>query len=1112
MKFKSIRNSFMLFACLTFSIPFGVFGQDVRQFVVQVTKSSESLTSLINRLEEEHKVKFAYDPEELSKVQVQQRYDKMTLPDILDEKGYRVSEKSGSFVISRKQSSASDQQAQRLLTGTVKDENGEALMGASVLIKGTGVSTNTDDNGNFVINAEAGDVLVVRFVGYEEIEHPVIQVGTQSIVLSKHDATLSEVVVVGYGTQRKASVIGAISTIKPEVLQSNQTRSITNSLAGQVAGVIAVQRSGEPGYDNSDFWIRGMNTFGANSSPLVLIDGVERSLNNISPEEIESFSILKDATATAVYGVRGANGVILVQTKKGRQGAPRITVKGDYGLSQPTKLPEFVGAAKYMEVINAANQLSNLGPLFDAQAIERTRIGYDPDLYPDVEWLDAVSTPFSGNGRLSLDVNGGTDRLKYSLVAAHFNETGMIAVDESQNYNSRLGLKKYNLRTNVDLDLTPSTKIVVGIGGYITERNAPGVGISTILSRAMDTPPNYHPVMYSNGQIPKVAARHNPWADATQTGFQRRYDSNLETQLNLIQDFGKLVPMLDGLKGSVLASFDAFNTHSQNRTKTPRTFYATGRNDEGELITTEVELGQEFLNYSRSSGGDRTIYFESRLNYNKLLNNVHNLDGLFLFNLRDYVDQDASNSQAAIPYRNLGIAGRSAYSYDDRYFAEFNFGYNGSENFKTGYRFGFFPSFALGWMPSNERFFESLRSTISQLKIRGSWGMVGNDRIVEDRRFAYLSTIASSSGYSFGYTNNFNYGTGWREGEFGVEDMTWETAEKLDIGLDLGLWNNTIHIQADWFTEKRNDIFMRRKTIPETAGYNLLPYANFGKVHNQGVEVEVLVNHRFTEDWTIAARGNFTYAKNKIIEYDEPENLKNSFRARTGRPLNQHFGMIAEGLYKFSDFEDEAKGILRSDLPVSQLGPVRAGDIKYKDLNNDGLITIDDETAIGKPYVPQIIVGFGINTKFKSFDMGFLFQGASNFTNMLHGATLVPGSGGGGTGNIYTNVDDRWTPENPSNNVFWPRLSSVESSNNMRYSTWWLVDASYLRLKNLEMGYTFPKRVQERVLMKNARVFLRGSNLLTFSYFKMWDPEIGSQNGLKYPLQRIVSGGIEITF
>lgn len=1088
---------------------FSVCAQQLNEVRVQIDKKEESLEEVINKLSERYELKFAYNPDDLTGIKLTAEDDNKTLLTLLQDKGFRLSERSGSIVIVklRKQKESN----QMRVTGSVKDEAGISLTGVTIINEQSNQSTTTDDNGNYVVVSEIGNQLSFNFVGYQPQTHIVTE-QNMNVVLQESNEHIDEVVVVGYGTQRKASVVGAISTIKPEVLQSNQTRSVSNSLAGQISGVIAVQRSGEPGYDDSDFWIRGINTFGANSAPLVLIDGVERSLNNISPEEIESFSVLKDATATAVYGVRGANGVILIQTKRGKQGKPTVTFKTDYGISTPTKLPEFVGAPKYMETINSANELSGLTPLYSPLDIERTAIGYDPDLYPDVNWIDAITRPFATNGRVSVDVNGGSERLQYSLVGAYFDEIGIITTDDRQNYNSQLGLKKYNLRSNVDLNLTSSTKIAMNIGGYITERRAPGVGISTIFSRAMDTPPNYHPVLYSNGQIPKVAARYNPWSDVTQRGYQLRFQSNLETQINITQDIGAIIPELEGLKGSILAAFDAFNTHSQNRTKVPFTYFATGRTEEGELITTNIEQGQEFLNYSRSSGGNRTMYLETRLNYNRTLNDIHHLDGLFLFNLRDFVAQDAGTSILALPYRNTGIAGRTAYSYADKYFAEFNFGYNGSENFKRGLRFGFFPSFALGWMPSNEEFFMGYLDVISKLKFRGSWGLVGNDQIINDRRFAYISTIEKSPGYAFGYNANFNYGTGWREGDFGVDNMTWETAEKINIGTEIGLFNDAVHIQADWFKEKRRDIFMQRKTIPETAGYNLMPYANFGKVDNKGFEVEVLVNKNFSENWFLSARGNFTYAKNTIVEYDEPQSLISTTRARTGQSMNQHYGLEVEGLYQFSDFEDVEKGVLKQGLATPMFGPVKPGDIKYKDLNKDGVIDSYDEAPIGKPYVPQVIVGFGINTRYKNVDLGFLFQGASDFTNMLQGSTLVPGSGGGGTGNIYANVDDRWDPENPSSNVIWPRLSATESANNMRNSTWWLVDASYLRLKNIEIGYSLREATQQKLRVKNARIFARGSNLLTFSYFKMWDPEIGSQNGLKYPLSKIVSAGIEITF
>lgn len=996
--------------------------------------------------------------------------------------------------------------------GNVTDMNSEPLIGATITVQGDSTyGVVTDVDGNYTINVDSRAVLQFSYIGFITQHQEVENRQVINVILQEDVGQLDEVVVVGYGNQRRESVIGAITTVSPSTLQVNQTRSLSNSLAGQVTGIIAVQRSGEPGYDDSDFWIRGINTFGANANPLVLIDGIERSMSNISPEEIESFSVLKDATATAVYGVRGANGVILIQTKKGKVGKARITLKADYGISNPTQLPKFLDAVKYMQISNEAMKLSGFAPIYSEEAIEKTRIGYDSDLYPNVNWLEAITKENTPTGRLSFDINGGSERLRYSLVGSFFSEKGMLVRDEKQNYNSDIKLNKYTIRSNVDLDLTASTNIAVSIGGYATDRTSPGWDIGEIFWTAMDTPPNAHPMIYSDGTLPKNAARRNPWVTTTQTGYRRGVQSNIESSVNLTQDFGKLWQPLKGLTGNVLASFDAYNWHNQDRTKIPRTYFATGRNDEGELILTLTDPGQEFLGYSRSSGGTRTLYFESRLNYSRYFNEIHHVDGLFLFNAKDRIIQDAANSILALPYRNTGIAGRTAYSYKDKYFTEFNFGYNGSENFQRGYRFGFFPSFALGWLVTNESFMNPVTPVLSKLKIRGSWGLVGNDQIVNNRRFAYISTIIQGEGYAFGYTDNFIYNTSWREGDFGVNNMTWETAEKMNLGVELGLWN-TINLSLDLFKEKRKDIFMQRKTIPETAGYNIMPYANFGKVNNMGFEADLVINQQLTEDWFLSARGNFTFARNKIIEFDETEALKNTTRAHTGHSINQYFGLIAEGLYKEEDFEPGIEGLLKEGIPIPKFGIVKPGDIKYKDINGDKVIDSFDETAIGKPSVPEIVYGFGFNTRYKNFDLGVLFQGTGNFNNMLYGAKLIPGSGGGASGNIYFNADDRWMPENPRQDVFWPRLSSTENKHNMRYSTWWLRDVSYLRLKNFEIGYTIPKAWQKKVALNNARLFLRGTNILTFSKFNMWDPEIGSQDGLKYPLQKIFTSGFEITY
>lgn len=1122
-KVASFWKKLFLFSCIFFTtIP--VFSQNQ---TVRIKGKDITIKSAFEQIEKQTGLTIAYDASALNVNQQIKREVKATkLNDVLNEvlKGTESEFvfQNKHVVIRAKKNTPTKENTQPTITnspkktsnitGKVFDVKGELLIGVRVLEVGTGNGVITDENGIYNISLSTDNpVLQFTYIGFNDKKVPVGKMSIMDVVLEDKVSELEEVVVVGYGEQKRASVIGAISSIKPEVLQTSQSRSITNNLAGQIAGIIAVQRNGEPGYDDSDFWIRGINTFGANANPLVLIDGIERSISNISPEEIESFSVLKDATATAVYGVRGANGVILIQTKRGKVGKPRVTIKADYGVSNPTQLPKFVDAAKYMEISNEAMVLSGFAPTFTEDRIEKTKIGYDSDFYPNVNWLQAVTKPNAPIGRVSFDVNGGSENLRYSLVGSFFSEKGMIVRDPNQNYDSQLKLNKYTLRSNVDVDLSSSTRLALSIGGYLSDKNSPGWDVWEILWSAMDTPPNAQPIIYSDGSLARGVYARNIWEMATQSGYKKGMQSNLESSINLTQDFGKIWKPLEGLSGNILASFDAFNWHSQDRTKKPTTYHAIGRNDEGELIKVITEQGFDFMGYSRSSGGNRTLYFESRLNYLRYFNDAHRVEGLFLFNARDKVIQDAGNSILALPYRSTGIAGRAAYSFMDRYFTEFNFGYNGSENFKRGYRFGFFPSFALGWLVTNEPFMKPVNPVLSKLKLRGSWGLVGNDQIVNARRFAYISTLSHyGRGYAFGYTDNYDIGSSLREGDFGVYNMTWETAEKMDIGIEIG-FINSINLSLDFFKEKRKDIFMQRKTVPELAGYNVMPYANFGKVNNMGFETDLIVNHQFNKDWFLTAKGNFTFARNKIIEYDEPEALKNTTRSHTGQPLNQYYGLIALGLYSEDDFEDSVNGILKEDVPIPKFGIVKPGDIKYKDINDDKVIDSFDESPIGAPYIPEIVYGFGFNTKYKNFDLGVFFQGTGNFSNILQGAKFIPGSGGGVIGNIYANVDDRWTPENPRQNVFWPRLSSTENKHNMRYSTWWLRDVSYLRLKNFELGYTIPKAWQKKVALNNARVFFRGSNFLTFSSFKMWDPEIGSSDGLTYPPQKIFTYGIEIT-
>lgn len=855
--------------------------------------SEVSIRDVLSAVEKNSEYVFIFSDDILSELnqKVNVSVNKKTLNEILDDVfektslGYQINDRQ--VTISEAPQVA--QQATLKLTGHVVDETNQPLIGVNIQEIGTNNIVVTDVDGNFAIYNLAGTSSVLRFsyIGFTSQE---IKIGDQKNIIVKmvQDAKgLEEVVVVGYGSQRRESVVGAITTVKPSTLQINQSRSVTNALAGQVSGIIAVQRSGEPGNDASDFWIRGISSFGSGTSPLVLIDGIERSLNDLSPEEIESFSLLKDATATAVYGVRGANGVILVQTKRGQIGTPRISVKADYGISAPTQLPKFVDGATYMDVMNVASQFTNGKDMYTQEAITTTRKGTDPDLFPSVNWLDAVTRSSVPNGRVTLDINGGSEKLRYSMVVSYFGEKGITVTDPNVEYDASNKLSRYNVRTNVDMDLTPSTLINVSIGGYILNKNAPGSMIKSnesdrnkeiqeILSLAFKNTPIVHPIRYSNGQIPANTSQTNPWAAATQAGFVSNYQNSLQSVFSVTQDIGKLYAPLQGFKAKATFSFDAYNWNSFERKKTTTTYLASGRDEEGNLITSISNEGSNFLGYKKYAGGNRTMYLEGQLSYSRKLAKLHQVDGLLLYNMRDYVNADASTAIYSLPYRTQGIAGRLSYGFNDTYFIEGNFGFNGSENFGRGNKWGFFPSIAAGWLITNESFMANTSNVLSKLKLRVSYGLVGNDQL-SGRRFAFLSTIGNGNGYTFGVSGNQVFG-GKLEGEFGIPDLSWETVKKMNTGIEIGLWNSAVSIQADYFHEKREDIFMQRKTIPETAGFTQNPWANFGIVQNQGFDSSIEMNKSFGKDFFLSLRGNFTFSRNKIIEYDEPASMKETTR------------------------------------------------------------------------------------------------------------------------------------------------------------------------------------------------------------------------------------------
>ena len=995
------------------------------------------------------------------------------------------------------------------VTGLVTDQQKEPLVGVTVAVVNGQARTITDMDGMFRLNVpqKSTTELELTYIGFKRKIVKVNGARLINIVMDEDANEFNEVVVTGYTSQKKASIIGSIETINPGELQFGSTRTLSNNLAGKLSGVIGIQRSGEPGYDDSNFWIRGISTFSGSNNPLILIDGVARDLNNVDVSEIESFSILKDASASAMYGVRGANGVIVITTKRGKIGAPQVRFHLEHSINQPTKLPEFLDAPDYMTLLNELAAQDGMAQPFTQLQIDRTRSGYDPDLYPNVNWVDAITKDYAYSTRGNLDISGGSDFLRYSIVASYFKETGILEQDKSLIFDNSTNNQQFNLRTNIDMDVTKTTMLRVNIGGYLNRFKKQRCDTDGAFGDAFRTLPFVHPARYSDGAIPLISNRANPWRTVTQQGYDFITSSKIQTLFSVEQDLKMITP---GLKAKVLFSFDRWNRSRRSRTAKPATvFPATGRDEEGNLIYSQFETGDESMGSEKDSEyGNTNVYFETDVMYNRRFGKV-DVDAMLLYNQQAYDDGSIQD------YRKQGLAGRLSATYDNRYVAEFNFGYNGSENFAKGKRFGFFPSFAIGWILSEEPFMENLKPIFHKIKFRASIGQAGDDNI-GGRRFAYLGTLyTDQEGYRWGTNGQRDFiKKGITEGEIGVENLTWETVTKKNFGVELGLWN-MIDFNFDIFREDRKDIFMQRTIIPTQTGFVTSPWANFGKVKNQGVEMTLNFHKQWTKDLFTSAYANFTYAKNEVVEKDEPESLKGTHRSQTGRSMNELWGLTAERLFTYDDFN--ADGTLKEGIPSQEgVGAVKLypGDIKYVDVNGDGVITEEDEGFIGGTVDPRIVYGFGGVISYKNFDLNFFFQGTSDMYRVIGGQPyFLPGGGTTTEGNAYAyNIGDRWTETNQDPYAFWPRLTYGPNKNNYRASTWWKKDMSFLRCKTIEVGYTFPKEWFQRFYVKSCRVFVSGNNLFCLSDFKLWDPELGTNDGLKYPMNRSVMFGIDINF
>ncbi|MBS5413434.1 SusC/RagA family TonB-linked outer membrane protein [Bacteroides thetaiotaomicron] len=1001
-----------------------------------------------------------------------------------------------------------------VVTGVVTDAQKEPLIGVNVAVKDVpGLGAITDINGKYKISIEPYQRLIFSYVGFDKVEVLIKEQRVVNVSMKESAASsLDEVVITGTGVQKKLTVTGAITTVNVSDLTHTANGNVVNALAGNVAGVLAMQTSGQPGRNTSEFWIRGISTFGASTSALVLVDGFERDLDDVNIEDIESFSVLKDASATAIYGSRGANGVVLITTKHGKAGKINIDAKVETSYNTRTITPKFVDGYTYATMMNEARITRNQEPIYQQDELDLLRMGLDPDLYPNVDWTDLLLKDGAMTYRANVNMNGGGSTARYFVSLSYLKEDGMYKTDETlrKDYNTNANANTWNYRLNTDIDITKTTLLKVGVSGSLKKYNEPGLS-GDVWKSLMYQNPISVPVMYSNGYVPAYGTgdRTNPWVLATQTGYKEHWENTIQSNLTLEQ---KLDFITQGLKFVGRFGFDTWNKNNIDRIKWPEQYKAQRFRDEnGNLVFDRVTEEQK-MKQTSSAEGNRNEIFEAELHYDRGFKE-HHVGGLLKFNQdsKVFTVGTGEDIKKGIARRHLGLAGRVSYNWNYRYFADFNFGYNGSENFADGHRFGFFPAVSAAWNVAEEPIIKKNLKWMNMFKIRYSFGKVGNDVLKignDEYRFPYLYTIGDGSGYTWADYNYNNSYSGKRYTDLASNYATWEIATKHDLGVDLALFNDKFTATVDYFHEQREGIWMERKYLPSIVGLGSNPRANVGKVLSEGFDGNFAFREKINKV-DITVRGNITYSQNTILEKDEENNVYPYQMERDYR-VNQAKGLIALGLFK--DYDD-----IRNS-PKQEFGTVQPGDIKYKDVNGDGVVNDGDKVAIGATTKPNMIYGFGISASWKGLDINVHFQGAGKTSFFIEGATVHAFSAGE-WGNILSDVanSNRWidheisgtmATENP--NASYPRLSYGGNSNNYRQSTFWLRNGSYLRLKTLEVGYSIPKPLVNKIRFNNIRLFLRGSNLLTFSSFKLWDPELGSSTGTEYPLAKSLTLGLSV--
>lgn len=1134
---SKVLGLFLCFLLLGIDYSFASYNNYSQLKTLSVSMSNSTLREVLKTIEKSSQFVFFYLDDAVNlerKVSIDSK--NKNIEEILSElfEGtsctYRISDRQ-IFISGKAPASTEQQQNKRKISGRVTDIKGEPLIGVNVTVDGDANGSITNMDGLYeIFVTKKSVVLKFTYIGFKTSEiRTNASTNIYDVTLEEQVNELEETVIVGYGTQRKISNIGAQSSMKMEDIKT-PSASLTTTLAGRLAGVVAVQRTGEPGKDAADIWIRGISTPNT-SSPLVLVDGVERSFNDIDPEDIESLTTLKDASATAVYGVRGANGVILIKTKPGKVGKP--TVSADYyeSFTRFTKMVDLADGITYMNAANEAMRNDGIATKYTEDQIRNTIAGKDPYLYPNVDWLKEIFNDWGHNRRVNVNVRGGSEKVAYYASVSYFNETGMTVTDKNINtYDSKMKYSRYNFTTNLNIDVTPTTKVEIGAQGYLGEGNYPAISSADLYNAAMSISPVEYPKMFFvNGEayVPGTSTNNNfnnPYSQATRRGYDNLTKNQIYSNLRVTQDLDMLTK---GLKLTTMYAFDVYNeihVH-QDRAESTYNFLDTSvpYDMNGQPILQRIYEGSNVLSYKQETSGNKKTYLEASLNYDRTFNDDHRVSALFLFNQQSKLLYPKGTLEDAIPYRMMGIAGRATYSWKDRYFAEFNIGYNGAENFSPKHRFGTFPAFGVGWVVSNEKFWQPLSKAVSFLKIRYTDGKVGNSE-VSDRRFMYLDQMKENGDYGYKFGPNGTKWSGYETVNMAV-DLIWEESRKQDLGIDLKLFNDDLSIVFDLFKERRENILLKREhSIPSFLGYNTsAPYGNIGIIENKGFDGTIEYNKRINKDWVIALRGNVTFNKDKWIQGELPEQ-KYEWMNQYGHNINGVKGYVAEGLFTQAEIDDMARWESLSDANkaitpkpfASQFGTVKAGDIKYKDLNNDGQIDAYDQTYISRGDVPTTVYGFGFTVGWKDLSVGMMFQGVAGAERVLNGSSVNPFNGGGGSGNLYSNIGDRWTEENPDQNAFYPRLSygseTTSNINNFQKSTWWVRNMNFLRLKTLQISYNLPKPWVNKVHLKNAAVYVMGTNLFTLSRFKLWDPELNTDNGASYPNTTSYSVGINFTF